>query len=473
MEALSILKKFRSDRDRTPIDPEELSRFYRLLAEYRTLSVMSDNQNAARLAATIAGKRPASVSRDDVDSLEAALLRLQPAINLSRQAWQLRKRYREIVGPQQYQEYLSSKPFDSDSPDEVKLRADLESLLSEIHKLQIIIPRRESQRNNLTKWLGISACLIIIAAAFICYLLLKCPNFRHPIVAGALVGMTGAVGGIVSAQRRLQLIPGETSSYTQLKYGWFSIAIIAPLSGLIFAMLLSLMFLSGLLEGALFPKFLPMQPDSNTGEDLLMQVRHIHPQSVADICKLFVWSFIAGFAERFVPDVLDRLMARAESVDKAKALSLATTLSSATPQPDAREEKPGVQYTPTSIAELMTEHEVNTRSKGDDFAPGNGYEITGSFLGEDRNPDAGRRAFLSRWHKYLETVGSSPPDLDSFNKECLISEQTTKHWVLIQDSMLARLTAETTKDSQISLRMVLAGATDGDLVFLVNEFSAL
>jgi hypothetical protein len=31
------------------------------------------------------------------------------------------------------------------------------------------------------------------------------------------------------------------------------------------------------------------------------------PASGADLANLIVWSFVAGFAERFVPDVLTRL----------------------------------------------------------------------------------------------------------------------------------------------------------------------
>jgi hypothetical protein len=41
-------------------------------------------------------------------------------------------------------------------------------------------------------------------------------------------------------------------------------------------------------------------------------VYHIQPIAVEDWGKLLIWSFIAGFAERFVPDTLDRLIARSE-----------------------------------------------------------------------------------------------------------------------------------------------------------------
>src|SRR4029078_4561252 len=81
-------------------------------------------------------------------------------------------------------------------------------------------------------------------------------------------------------------------------------------TGAAFALVLWLMFLGGLLSGELFPKEIAGPLTSPIPKDL---------------AKLLVWSFIAGFAERFVPDLLDKLGlkskgALAEEKETAKPL---------------------------------------------------------------------------------------------------------------------------------------------------------
>jgi hypothetical protein len=48
-------------------------------------------------------------------------------------------------------------------------------------------------------------------------------------------------------------------------------------------------------------------------------IEHLQPENTVEWGKLLVWSFAAGFAERLVPDTLDRLIARSEqSKNKVK-----------------------------------------------------------------------------------------------------------------------------------------------------------
>jgi hypothetical protein len=55
------------------------------------------------------------------------------------------------------------------------------------------------------------------------------------------------------------------------------------------------------------------------------------PDSITDWGKLLVWSFMAGFAERFVPGVLDRLSGDAGSA--AEKPLIANTTNSAVLMP--------------------------------------------------------------------------------------------------------------------------------------------
>ena len=42
------------------------------------------------------------------------------------------------------------------------------------------------------------------------------------------------------------------------------------------------------------------------------------PASIPDFGKLLVWAFIAGFAEPFVPDTLQRLIGKTQALNEAR-----------------------------------------------------------------------------------------------------------------------------------------------------------
>jgi hypothetical protein len=84
-------------------------------------------------------------------------------------------------------------------------------------------------------------------------------------------------------------------------YLWLS-----PLLGAIFAVVLMMMFIGGMLKGVVFPEFIHVvasRPDLSFFDTVWGTL----PKNSEEYGKLLVWSFLAGFAERLVPDSLDRL----------------------------------------------------------------------------------------------------------------------------------------------------------------------
>jgi hypothetical protein len=109
----------------------------------------------------------------------------------------------------------------------------------------------------------------------------------------------GFVGGFVGLQRRLKTLPAE--DLTLLANSWVSIAL-SPIAGAILAELVYLLFISGLLEGNMFPKFVAdHQGETDPG---LKAIFEVHCASAADYAKVLFWSFVAGFSEKFATNII-------------------------------------------------------------------------------------------------------------------------------------------------------------------------
>lgn len=124
-----------------------------------------------------------------------------------------------------------------------------------------------------------------------------------------VVAAAGALGGFISALRRLYAFkPVFPANFfrPRAKVDFYLVvySMIPAAVGAVGAVVLYVLFASGLLKGDLFPAF-------GWGGEFKFDkfhnfVQNWQPTCAQDYAKALVWSFIAGFSERFVPDLLNQ-----------------------------------------------------------------------------------------------------------------------------------------------------------------------
>ncbi len=257
------------------------------------------------------------------------------------------------------------------------LRADIRYLLSKFYLYYAMLPMRECVRDELTTralkvtlWiLGIFAVLLLLS--FGGGLLLRRWYGNITAALGLTVGSVvffGTVGGCVSMLQRVQSAPSEGDALfnlAALNNGWRGLSL-SPFYGAIFALLLFIMFASGTMQGSIFPKIetaagskvlvdvkettpaasvaaasssVTSQSSAITGQattatptptpptdtqitgvlQLKDFLKQTGPRDGVSFALLMIWSFIAGFAERLVPDTLNRLVTKNEAIQGTNA----------------------------------------------------------------------------------------------------------------------------------------------------------
>jgi hypothetical protein len=375
------------------LNEEGQTYFTQVLTEYR-LEVRSQNptpeEQQVRAIADAIGQKPSEQRTwGDLFSLEIAVVKLQDEDCLRRAAWAVRAKYKDLVGEKTYDAYQTSNPPDPKTAAVNQLRCDTLQILSEFHWSYAFAPLREKIRNDLMRQVFfITSALVVVALAIAAlgyfaglgYLdgtkAISTNGVKIP--ALPVVIAMGMIGGYISLQQRIQNVPSTGDpivSIAQLSNSQFSLYLV-PVSGAVFAVLLYVIFIGGLLSGPLFPKIYTVKcpavetnstvtkqdgsgvsragPDNsepkeenllasapNTGTDNTTPniqankdrevatgtqrgdascksiefksfVTETGPESGISFAMLLAWSFIAGFAERFVPDTIDRLISQAQ-----------------------------------------------------------------------------------------------------------------------------------------------------------------
>jgi hypothetical protein len=241
--------------------------------------------------------------------------------------------YRSLVGEQAFQAYTLS-PFhgpveagdksgvvDSErvARYERKVRAGYVNLINEIRRFRLYEEHIENTRGYLIYAVGkmllrLLAMPSLLVVLYLAWTALSSSASRHgsPLYGGltglALVSISaiaGAFGSFVSVLLRIQGLRDNNQLAQNIVAFKFSEKAVrmAPVTGTAFAVVLCFVFGAGLVSGSLFPLV-----NSQAWMFTLFDS--------AELAKWVVWCFLAGFSERLVPDMLDRLSDRTRKADE-------------------------------------------------------------------------------------------------------------------------------------------------------------
>jgi hypothetical protein len=314
---------------------------------------------------------------DDIYAYQLILLKYLDLETLKSKIVGLRTKYQSLVGSTEYDEYIKLRAVDltnaTDATGIPQLQADYKYLIDDFCLRYSYVSAREDLRTKLLRYGALFTLCFFLIAAVIGLISLNTTN-TDLIRVGSnvstlfIVVVAGITGAFVSMQQRFQSISDKGDpvyNLSLLTHGWFSI-FLSPISGAIFAVILYLFFVGGLLSGSIFPKIKTLSEpksdyvfsapvvttetsdsteqkpsnssqsnansanaqttatpaNSNSTTANIEQNRIIGltdflpetgPATGIDFALLIIWSFIAGFAERFVPDTLMRLVEQKKS----------------------------------------------------------------------------------------------------------------------------------------------------------------
>jgi hypothetical protein len=240
----------------------------------------------------------------DLAALECLLLQMRTVPEIRERFLAIEKRYQEVA-PKGF--HFASRLNAAENPGESELRARTEVLACEFFRLCMLAMCRESIRARASHrvWLAMGLFMAL-------YFLMLFLAHNWQTISAVLVA--GAMGGFISAQKRIQSVTDHGESLVDLielsGLSGFLGTLWAPISGAIFAVVLYGMFAGNLLSGELFPKIEMVGHDEGVFTKLFCAA--CGPKDAVNAAKLFFWCFTAGFAERFVPDAISRFISKSQ-----------------------------------------------------------------------------------------------------------------------------------------------------------------
>jgi hypothetical protein len=307
----------------------EYSVFQELRAQYLSLERSAEHLDAQRLADAIVRKDAAGqpLSRDDINSLETVLIRLEPISRVRERFRTMRRIYCQISG-------VAENSLQPEGSDEADIRAAAEQMLTDLHLALTSSQRNQELCAKLFRTILGSALALITALTILgVFCCLTSGMYFDGSFKGSLwwkivwtipylpalfyAMMVGAVGAFLSSTLRVQkLATRPSAALSAIEDPSLLSAAIAPLLGAVAGFLIF---------SCLACHLLPLQPGLLPTLGLPDPMRW-HPfngilaEGPLDIVsnfKILLAGLAGGFSERFFPDVMDWLSKGIVPVPKA------------------------------------------------------------------------------------------------------------------------------------------------------------
>ena len=300
--------------------------FLRFKAVAGVLPPLPDNSTNAPMLAELLKKDPKMVVWEEIHAGQIALVAVLPLEALQARFGSLTEEYETVTGGKPF----AHGTFPNPPQKEAEWRAGVLSLIEDLAKFRRAKLMFERVRSTVGLFFGFLLFALVVGAGIYAPVLSNHKTQSSEVSVAPtpgehtlwqpllFAGFIGAGFSVLSRLYSLAWTPRLTAQIEDLqalKKGLVLNCILSMAEGVIAAGVIYLLFASGLLRGDLFPAF--KEPVAESGAAFVRLIAY-KPDGVADVAKLLVWAFIAGFAERLVPDTLNRLAGEANETKGKK-----------------------------------------------------------------------------------------------------------------------------------------------------------